>query len=170
MVLNLFFLSFLGCVKQPTYDTIISTESVVTGLPTVAILEQEKKISPIPKELKDNLSAQLQSRDITLQFYDHSEQFKDVREGKNRLDLYTQSQILLIEANAIYFAQVGGRFRWETNFDIYLKTDGEVKEKHLKIPVFLIYHHQREADALLEAEAILFRELELFLTESLGKK
>lgn len=163
-------LSLLACVKQTTYDKMISTDSVVTGLPTVAVLEQENKISSIPQDLKDNLSSQLQFNDITLQFYDHSDQFETIKQGKNRLALYTQSQILLIEANAVYFAQVGGRFRWETNFDIYLKIGDEMKETHLNIPVFLIYHHQREADALLEAEAILLRELQQFLNENLKQK
>lgn len=169
MVLNVIF-SLLACVKQPTYDATISTSSVVTGLPTVAVLELENKIVPVPKTLQDRLSTQLQMRDISLQFYDHSDQFTDIKEGRHRLDLYTQSQILLIEANAIYFAQVGGRFRWETNFDLYLKTSDGIREKHLKIPVFLLYHHQREAEALLEAEAVLYRELEQFLIESLERR
>ncbi len=163
-------LSFLACIKQPTYNSELSPGNTVVELPTIAILENEKGITPIPLELQETLSNRLQKRNITLQFYDHSEQFKESKEVEKRLSMYPESQIFLLEANAIYFAQISGRFRWETSFNIYLKNGNEIKQKQLQIPVFLLYHHQREAEALLEAEAILLREVELFLTDNLGGK
>ena len=159
--------SILACIKSPSVP---ATRENVTNLPAVAILDRESETLPVPKELEEAISSQLRKQNISLQFTDLSSQFDGIRETNNRLALLTQDQVLLIEAQASFFSQLNGQFRWETSFDIYLKTNGEIKEKHLDIPVFLIYHHQREADALLGAETVLMREIEQFLDDNLSEK
>ena len=79
-------LSFLACIKQPTYDSALSAGNTAVELPTVAILENEKGITPIPPELQNTLSNRLQKRNITLQFYDHTEKvYKELWEARQRL-------------------------------------------------------------------------------------
>lgn len=156
-------LSLLACIKAPES----STQTMIKGFPTVAVLEQENGVTSFPVELQQSINSHLQNSGLTLVFYDIPAEFSTTKETEERLALFTQDQFLLIESKAAFFSQLSGRYRWETSFAVHLRSDKEIKSTHFDIPVFLIYHHQREADALLEAEAILLRELDLFLKDHL---
>jgi hypothetical protein len=158
-------LSLFACIKTPES----SNKTMLKGFPTVAVLELEDGVSSIPVELQQAINSHLQNSDLTLIFYDVPAEFATTKKADERLALFTQDQLLLIESKAVFFSQLSGRYRWETSFAVHLLINKEIKSTHLDIPVFLVYHHQREADALLEAEALLLRELELFLNENLGK-
>ena len=74
--------------------------------------------------------------------------------------------LLILDAKALFTAQLQGRYRWEVHMKLtYSEQVGSVVSSTLVVPVSLRYQHQREADALMAATTVLFHEVEALLLD-----
>lgn len=76
--------------------------------------------------------------------------------------LATGDLVILVETEAQFYAQVAGRYRWTVHADITVAPrtgGGEPLVRSIEVPVFLVYDHEREAEALAESSAMLARKV-----------
>ncbi len=71
------------------------------------------------------------------------------------------SNIVLVETQARFFAQIAGRYRWTVTAEVTIapSDEGEPLVRTVEVPVFLLYDHEREAEALAEASVMLARKV-----------
>ena len=70
--------------------------------------------------------------------------------------------VVLVETEAAFYAQVAGRYRWTVTAHVTVASNeagDEPLSREVEVPVFLVYDHQREADALAEASVMLARKV-----------
>ena len=67
---------------------------------------------------------------------------------------------LTLRTQTEFFAQIAGRYRWTVRARATLEGSGRRIENTWEIPVFLVYDHEREADAVLAAVPSIQRHLD----------
>jgi hypothetical protein len=68
------------------------------------------------------------------------------------------SLTLLVETNARFYSQLGGRYRWVVHVDATLFGAGRPREtESFDVPVFLRFDHEREEAAVVQAAPIIGR-------------
>ena len=162
----LIFSALFGCLKQvePTKAT------TTINLPTVAVLDevQQRQCSELPEELQESINRTLTDRNISVVLQPIPESFQQRRTSSQRTDLLTEYPALLIETQAQFFSQLNGRFRWEVNLHLTLVENAEQQlVRSSTIPIFHQFHHEREKEALLAAETIILREINLLVDDYL---
>ena len=124
-----------------------------------------REVSAIPPELAARLTEQLSARQLQPELLSLSsvgEPFSRKRTSSGRLDLLDErgDLLLLVEAEAQFISQLGGRMRWRV--DVRLSLDDDDMEpivSEFSVPVFLLFLHQGPDDALLDAAPIIERNL-----------
>ena len=72
---------------------------------------------------------------------------------------------LRVESSAAFYAQIAGRYRWEVTSRVELRTADHTWTRTLQTPVFLVYYHEREPEALAAAAPALQRKVGALLDE-----
>lgn len=66
--------------------------------------------------------------------------------------------LLLVETAPVFFSELNGQYRWTVAVHVSLvAVDGTFSEARFDVPVFLQYHHQREAEAVEAASPVVER-------------
>ncbi len=66
--------------------------------------------------------------------------------------------ILLVETEPSYYSEMNGQYRWTVGVTLSLvEGDGPPVEAEFDVPVFLAYHHEREAEAVTAATPVVAR-------------
>jgi len=96
--------------------------------------------------------------------------FAQRQTAAHRLEYLTdQGSVLLIAAEAEYYAPINGRFRWTVSVQINLSSSGDTPtESVFSVPVFLEHQHQGESDALAAAGPVIERHVGYLLDTWLG--
>ncbi len=144
---------FIACLKSST----VIQSSTPIELPSVFALQMQE-LEPFPDSVGKRLQEIGLSHNVIIQPLELPQNMDSLSR-----DNTLQKPLLLIATEAIFYAQVNGRFRWEVNVDLMLK-DGETElQKSFVIPVFHQFHHQREAECLEAALPTLEREIHSLL-------
>lgn len=67
------------------------------------------------------------------------------------------ASLLLVETAPVFFSELNGQYRWTVAVHVTLVADGTFNEARFDVPVFLQYHHQREAEAVEAASPVVER-------------
>ena len=86
------------------------------------------------------------------------------RRGFVRVDSRADAT-LRVESTATFYAQVAGRYRWEVTSRVELRAADHTWTRTLQTPVFLVYYHEREPEALAAAAPALQRKVGTLLDE-----
>ena len=148
----------IACLKPQT----VVQSSQPVELPSVFALQMQDS-EPMPTEVQKRLEEIAKIHNVTIQPLSFPQNIDALSRDDSE-----QNPLLIIDTQAIFYAQVNGRFRWEVNVDLVLR-DGDVQlEKTITIPVFHQFHHQREAECLEAALPTLERELHSLLNTYLS--
>ena len=135
---------------------------------TVSSLDQVdvRTSSPLPQSLSRQIQDALQQRGIQPTEIDLVPTYADLRNSSQRLQLFSERPLLLVETKAQFFSQLEGRFRWTVDVAIHIQAkDGTTFAKVLSVPVFHQFHHQRETEAIEAAQTQIVQELNLLLDD-----
>jgi len=84
----------------------------------------------------------------------------------------TADMVMLVEAEAHYFSQLQGRFRWVVQVSVSIAEVNRPQEgvsESFAIPVFMQFQHQREADAIAAASGVINRRISTLLDDLSGR-
>ncbi len=80
---------------------------------------------------------------------------------QQRLDMLREAEdgaILLIETEPSYYSEMNGQYRWTVGVTLTLaEGNAPPVEAQFDVPVFLAYHHEREAEAVTAATPVVAR-------------
>ena len=146
----------------------------------VAAMEplDDPRVRPAPDTVMDALSRVLAERNLTMQPVDDStweDAFSRGRTTRFRtahVALGTDAPLVLVVSTfARYSSQLGGRYRWTVQVEASLApaaTPQDAVVSEFSVPVFLQYHHQRDADAVEAAIPVIERQVGHLLDQVLG--
>ena len=135
---------------------------------TVSSLDQLDVLSSValPSSLENQIQEALVLRGIRPTRLEQPSNYTTLRNSNQRLLLFSQRPLLLIESKAQFFSQLEGRFRWTVDVAIHLQAkDGTTFSKVFSVPVFHQFHHQRETEAIEAAQSQILQELNLLLDD-----
>jgi hypothetical protein len=154
-----------GCLKQtpPVQAPTAWTVDLVTVLESA----ERGTVEGSPVSFTDALEGELREHGLTPRVVDPSAWtavFETKRTTEQRvahLRLDTDAHLLvLVEAEARWFSQMAGRYRWTVDVDVTLgelgATVGGTHER-FQVPVALLFDHQREPEAIVEATTVIER-------------
>lgn len=75
--------------------------------------------------------------------------------------------LVLVEAEARFFSQLGGQYRWTVTVSASVQSAGGVTTDSFEVPVFLSYDHEAEPEALDAALPVIERRLGALLDNTL---
>ena len=154
------FLLGIACIKQPP----ITIASRPTSISSVLLLESTPN-SVFPLELTEHLQAQARRHEIRLNMETLPNDIRWDASTQQRINSISERPILLLESDVEFYSQLNGRFRWDVEAKYTLVDGDKIYEREFSMPIFHQFHHQREAEALMAAEHIFLRELDLLLNE-----
>lgn len=76
--------------------------------------------------------------------------------------------VLLVETRPVYYSELNGQYRWTVGVVVTLQGGETPSTRSFDVPVFLQYHHQREADAVDAAAPVVARKIGEVLDGWLG--
>jgi len=76
--------------------------------------------------------------------------------------------LLLVETRPVYYSELNGQYRWTVDVSITLGGASALYSRNFEVPVFLRYHHEREADAVNAASPVVARQVGEMLDAWLG--
>ena len=135
---------------------------------TISSLDQlEVRTSlPLPTALQEQISKALQQRGISTSLLQPGKEYAEIRNSNQRIQLFSERPLLLIETNAQFFSQLEGRFRWTVNVRMHVESsEGTIFSRVFSVPVFHQFHHQREKESLEAAESQILREFNQMLDD-----
>lgn len=156
MVLSLL---FLACIK-PTGPVLTGADRPIT---VVGVLDAagDAAASDTPKPLDDALLAEARLRKLSPTLEEAPAvlgTFTDKRQTDQRLEVLGADATLLVETAPVFYSELSGQYRWTVGVKVTLAIGGKhVQEAAFDVPVFLRYHHQREADAVEAAAPVVSR-------------
>lgn len=168
MVLSLLLLG--GCLKQPAAVQAKTPETVAVGAVLTSV--DDGAMAAFSDAAMSRVSATIQARNLTARpvpFDDLSAQ----PAGPYRLAALVEDAgdaplRLLIEADARFFSQMNGQYRWTVDLSLTLAPSEEgaaTLTDHVEVPVFLQYDHEGEPEALTAALPVLERRLGALLDQ-----
>lgn len=169
-------LLLLACIQPvPPHSAAVPTKITVAALRTDFATSQ---VAAVPQRLDDAIFMEMAHR--TLQPLPvplaDLDLFGAARDADWRLEqlaaLSDAELVALVNSEASFSSQLAGRYRWMVDTTIAVSPRDDLDAAvvhHLQTPVFLVYHHQREDDALAEATPAIERELAVVLDEVLAR-
>lgn len=160
-----------SCAKPSAPEVPLAGSAAVSAVLTT----RDAASTELPDRVRDDLSAALRERGLVAAF-ETSDALAGASSTERRLELAVAAQpeadlVVLLEAHPVFSSQMAGRYRWQVDVDLTLAHPGGEDGPRTwswELPVFLLYHHQREADALAEAAPMLRRKLDAALDEFVG--
>ena len=167
MVLRLWLLSLLiGCIPR-TGSPVISDRGLTVRTAAVVLDANGQSLEAAENALVQAITEQLSLRNLgAVPVSASSAELDPIPLSRHRL-IWLANQpgeaelVLLLDARADFFAQMIGRYRWLVRAELVLADPTNLDQaitRQLEVPVFLQYHHLREADALEAATPTLMRE------------
>lgn len=162
----------LSACARPETTPALSGTAVVSSV--MAPMDGDPT-SELPQRVADVLTRELKAHGLVAEIATPSSVVA-ARNTERRLELALEAApdadlVVLLEAEPVFTTQLAGRYRWQVDVDVTLAhpngADG-ARTYQWDIPVFLLYHHQREAEALDEAAPMLQRKLARALDEAVS--
>ena len=120
----------------------------------------------VPTSLQEKIVSTMTARGMQPKSLQFVQNYADLRNSEQRLNLYEERPLLLVETQAQFFSQLEGRFRWTVDVQFHLlAVDGTIYTRSFSIPVFHQFHHQRETESIEAAEGQIVRKLEGLLDD-----
>lgn len=166
----MFVLLALSACLKPSAPLRAGTETPVR---VAVILESydEPAVGPAPDAVRERVAETLTERNIGPVPIDPSAtaSFAQVRSTEaRRTALGTdQGPVLLLECAPRFSAQVNGRYRWTVDVRATIGPD-HADARQFTVPVHLLYAHEQEEEALVEAAPLIARELGRLLDDWLA--
>jgi len=162
-----------ACIPKPGQPTVSSNNSDITVV-TRNINPAGNFTGPLPEPVLTALLDGLNQRNLNASSVISQtamENLAKLQVQKHRLEWLAQDQggtdlILLIETHTEYFSQLSGRYRWTVTAELSLADPEDLTtsiHRSVEIPVFMQFHHEREAAVLEQASPALERELSTLL-------
>jgi len=158
--------TLLSCIKPVELSKAQST----VDLPTISMLDAtgQRESYPLPEQLQSAIAAELSGRNFNVISQQIPDSFQRQRSHSQRLASIDQYPTLLIETEAQFYSQLNGRFRWEVHLSLtLLQAENEQLFRQTTIPIFHQFHHEREEEALLAAQTIILREINILIDDYL---
>ena len=167
MVLRLWLLSLLiGCIPR-TGSPVISDQGLSVRTTAVVLDANGQSLEAAEDALVQAITEQLSLRNLgVVPVSARDTDLNLIPLSQHRL-IWLANQpeeaelVLLLDARADFFAQMIGRYRWLVKAELILADPANLDQaltRQLEVPVFLQYHHLREADAIEAATPTLMRE------------
>ncbi|MDP6932016.1 MAG: hypothetical protein QGG40_03830 [Myxococcota bacterium] len=168
-----FLLTLCGCVPSQPPVAATAPANILVAV-VLSPVDRPEVIEGSPA-FESTLHADLQARGLEIITPPPlQEPFSTRRETMDRLlylvALAPTELVLLVEAEARYFSQIEGRYRWTVQGTVILEEQGPSArhaEFSFSVPVFLQFHHEREAAALQAAAPVLERRIRSLLDDYL---
>jgi hypothetical protein len=154
-----------GCLAKQAAVTAPSPWT--SDLAVVLASQEDASVDPLPAELDVALAALLSARGLRPVVVPHTAfrgSFDHNRMTDQRLALLTERDgagelLVLVETSARFDAQLGGRYRWTVHATATLLGPPGTTRVEVTVPTHLLFDHQRETDALLQAWPLIERRL-----------
>ncbi len=125
-----------------------------------------RESNPIPASMQEKIVSAMKKRGVQAKSLQFVQSYADRRNSEQRIKLFDERPLLLVETQAQFFSQLEGRFRWTVDVQFHLiAVDGTTYMRKFSIPVFHQFHHQREQESLEAAEGQIVRKLEGLLDD-----
>lgn len=153
-------LVLLACIK-PT--PVATTEALPLAVTTL-MLPVSGEPSGAPTDFETGLAPVLSARGAVPTFSGSAVEAGRLAGKANsgqRLALLqevNEGAVLLVETEPTYYSEMNGQYRWTVGVTLSLAEGDEPPvEASFDVPVFLAYHHQREAEAVVAATPVVAR-------------
>ncbi len=115
------------------------------------------EVAPLPDPVQERVQAELEARNLVPAILPAPDSFATMRDPAARLASVSgaTAPVLLVSCDPHFDTQVNGRFRWTVPCDVGIG----VVQGHVKPSAHLVYYHQQEADAVLEVQTQVAREV-----------
>ena len=166
-----------GCL--PKTAAVSAPPGATAAVAVVQSPMDSRSVVDAPELLVDTVRDRLDTRGLSptvLGADDYADAFERRRSTTHRLshlsdEVDGERFVALVETNARYFSQLNGRFRWEVDVVVSLAPDGAPAEATIDdftVPVFLLFMHQGEREAVEAAASDIDRHLDRAISEFLG--
>lgn len=170
-------LGLVGCVPHTT--AVQAPEATVVAVAGVVDQPDQRAVSELPLSVRNRLAKVMAQRNLTPRVVDAESfglPFAARRASSWRLTWLAQhadgaSLVLLVEAHAEFFSQLGGRYRWTVHVTLSAAPTAHPDQavtSTFEVPAFLLYHHEREPEAIEAASPVIERQAGYLLDEVLG--
>lgn len=164
-----------GCVKSR--DVVKLPEKTPIAVAYVMDDEFNGLVGEPPAQLKEEVAKVLAERNlepVEIPFQSYSQVFVPVRDSKKRLARLANGEApytLLVEANASFFAQLSGRYRWTVSFKLGVSGKDESLEPMFsaaELSTFVDFEHEKEQQVVASIADDLARRAGALLDEYLS--
>jgi hypothetical protein len=138
-------------------------EPVPLGVALVLESFDHPEVTGAPESVVERLAEEATSRNLVPSPLPVDPEFARIRSTEGRLARLGDGPHLLLEFAPRFSAQVNGRYRWTV--DVTATVDPPRATREFTVPVHLLYAHQKEEDALVEASPVIAREVGELLDE-----
>jgi hypothetical protein len=167
-----------GCLKpKPPLAAAVAEDVAVAAVRTEY---DSRQVVAAPLRLRDELLAELSSRNLRPTAIPEAELPGLLGKGNSRFHLGQVAArdggaelIVLAEAEASFYAQVAGRYRWTVACTLSVADRDELDGAttvSFEVPVFLQFSHEKEDAALAEATPVIRRKLGEMLDQVLSTR
>lgn len=166
-----------GCLaRQPIVQ---APQPVPVAVATVLGGVESKDLLEVPDDFQDRIDHVVSARNLVARPLEPSRfkaAFTDSRSTAHRL-LWLDGAagdaglLLLVEAEARYFSQLNGQYRWTVEVHATLAPPHQPEAAttaDFEVPVFLQFHHERETEALSAAAPVIERRVGSLIDEYLA--
>ena len=140
---------------------------------------QDKAVAAAPESWQTRIAASLSARNLVaapVEAAAWTGVFAERRSTATRLAWMAESEtdaglLLLIEAEPRYYSQLEGRYRWTVEVHASVASRAHPEQAttdSFEVPVFLEFHHEREAEALAAAAPVIQRQVEGLIDGFIG--
>lgn len=158
---------------------VVAAKATPTTVVGVLGTDAAVAVSALPEPVQTRLTALLVERNLTPVVVPEDEwstAFASRRNTPQRLgwldDRAEDTELLLlVESEVSFYSQLSGRYRWTVEVTATLAPAADPAQgvtEVYQVPVFLQFHHQREAEALEEAAPVIARKVALLVDGYLG--
>ena len=163
----LVFLACGGCVAPSPVVRLPAPASVeVAYLLDDPARRVTQRLEPGTAQLFDQILAERNLRPHRVEASDTFELLTSARSTDRRLRALREAAgpsdfVLLVEAQAVFYSQINGRYRWTVSAKLSMAGPGQSAPQidELETPALLLFDHEREQRAVQDVAAVLSRRL-----------
>jgi hypothetical protein len=147
-----------GCIHRALPARLTQPAPISAAL----LMDGGEGIAALPPEVSEAVSRELSSRNLDPREVEAAQALGGSRNTQQRLALLSRADeapfVLLLETRVVYYDELQGRFRWVVYARLSVARRDDLAgaaSSDFEVPVFLVYEHDREAEALRAAAAII---------------
>ncbi|MBT3220201.1 MAG: hypothetical protein HN348_14020 [Proteobacteria bacterium] len=164
----------------PKQNKVVSAPQAMDVAVAAAVSFPDRKdVTGIPQELAQMMRHELEKRNLQAEILDEStftDAFASKRRSLHRASFLSENHggtdlLLMVEAEPRFFSLLTGRYRWTVDATISLwppEALDETVSTVVSFPIFMEFHHEKEAEVLEAASPVLQRHLGHLLDEYLS--